>query len=240
MKTAGILLFCTGKYIKFLDNYVTSCEKNFLPDVKKKYFIFTDSEVNFPETVNYQYIFQAKLGWPYDTLKRYEIVYDKKELFEGMDFLLMTNANFVYNEVVMSDEIFPNEQDNWFASIDHPNWYDKDNYRDFPYEGRQESVAYVAPEERRKYLQACLVIGRTPEFLDLAKFVKEESAKDLARGIMGMYWDESYVNKYWITKQPKVLPPNYSYPETYNIPGPKKIIMLEKGLHGGHDFLRSA
>jgi hypothetical protein len=239
MKTIGILLFCTGKYVKFLDNYITSCEKFFLPDVKKKYFIFTDNQPELPDGISYQYIQQPKLGWPYDTLKRYEIAYDQKHIFEGIDYLIMTNANFVYNETVISEEIFPTEQENWLASIDHPNWYDKNNYSEFPYEGRVQSTAYVAPEDRRKYLQACLVLGRTQEFLQLAKYVKEQSAIDLANGIIGMYWDESYINKYWLSFPPKILPPNYSYPETYNIPGPKKIIMLEKGLHGGHDFLRS-
>ena len=128
---------------------------------------------------------------------------------------------------------------NWLASVDHPNHFDKTDYHNFPYEGNPASTAYVAPEDRKKYLQACFVLGRKKEFFELSKFVEEQSEIDLQNNLIGVFWDESYVNKYWLNITPKILSPAYAYPELYNIPFSKKIVQLEKGLYGGHSYLRS-
>jgi hypothetical protein len=236
----GIALFCTGKYRMFLDEYVKSCEKYFLPTVKKTYFIFTDDAVLF-DNVSYEHIPLKKIGWPLDTLKRYAIINQYENLFNEMDYILVTNVNMIFADTVEEQEIFPTENDNWLASVDHPNHYDKTDYINFPYEKNPASTAYVPPEDRGKYLQACFVLGRKKEFFELAKYVEEQSEIDLQNSFIAIYWDESYINKYWVNVPPRILSPAYSLPDprAYNFPFPPKIIQLEKGLHGGHDFLRS-
>ena len=236
----GIALFCTGKYRMFLDEYVKSCEKYFLPNTQKTYFIFTDDPVSF-ENISYRYIEQKKIGWPLDTLKRYAIINQHENLFDEMDYILVTNANFVFNELTEEHEVIPLENDNWLASVDHPMYFDKEMTTELPYERNPESSAYVAFGDEKKYLQACFVLGRKQEFFQLSRYVEFESEKDLKKNFISRFWDESYINKYWLTISPRVLPPSYCYPDprVYSINADKKIIMLEKGLYGGHDFLRS-
>ena len=51
MKIA-ILYICTGKYNIFWKDFYTSCEKNFIPNSEKHYFVFTDAENIDFEKVN--------------------------------------------------------------------------------------------------------------------------------------------------------------------------------------------
>ena len=81
----GFALFCTGKYRMFLDGYIKTCEEKFLKNSHKKYFIFTDEEVVLDEGIDYQWIPLQKMGWPYDTLRRYATINKHKEIFNDMD-----------------------------------------------------------------------------------------------------------------------------------------------------------
>ncbi len=236
----GFALFCTGKYRMFLDGYIKTCEEKFLKNSHKKYFIFTDEEVVLDEGIDYQWIPLQKMGWPYDTLRRYAMINKHKEVFNDMDYLLSTNVNMIFNEEVTEEELLPTEQDNWMASVHHPNWFDKEDATQFPYERNPISTAYVAPEESGRYLQACFIVGRREEFLKMSQYVEEQSELDIANhNFIAIYWDESYINKYWLSNPPRILSPSYAYPELYNIDAPKKVLQIEKGLHGGHSYLRS-
>jgi hypothetical protein len=176
----GFAIFCTGKYRMFLDKYVKTCEEKFLKNSHKKYFIFTDEEVILDGEIDYQWIPLQKMGWPYDTLRRYAVINKHKEVFDDMDYLLSTNVNMYFNEEVTEDEIIPTEEHGWMASVHHPNWFDKEDTTQFPYERNSISTAYVAPEESGRYLQACFIVGRKEEFLKMSQYVEEQSELDIS------------------------------------------------------------
>lgn len=238
----GIALFCTGKYVMFLDQYIKTCEENYLPNTNKKYYIFTDSEVKLENNINYEHIFQEKLGWPLDTLKRYEIINKYKDRFSDMDYISVTNANVIFPVKVYEDEVLPTAEGGWMSTIAHPWWYDKTDNTQYPFERNPVSTAYVAPGEGQMYYQACFIVGRNQEFFKLASFVEEQSNIDMEKNFIAIYWDESYINRYWVNNPPTKLSPAYCHPdpEVYNIGLTPKIIQLEKGRYGGHGYLREA
>ena len=103
----GILYICTGKYKIFWKDFYLTCEKNFITEAEKHYFVFTDSpKIDFEkQNGNIHRIYQANLGWPDNTLKRYEIFLKSKEKILGMDYLFYLNANLLFLERITADEI---------------------------------------------------------------------------------------------------------------------------------------
>jgi len=77
MKVA-ILYIGIGKYKIFWKDFYSSCEKFFIPEIEKEYFVFTDETELFfnEEKNNIHKIHQENFGWPNNTLKRYEM-FDK-------------------------------------------------------------------------------------------------------------------------------------------------------------------
>jgi predicted unusual protein kinase regulating ubiquinone biosynthesis (AarF/ABC1/UbiB family) len=62
--------------------------------------------------------------------------------------------------------------------------------------------------------------------------------KDLDKGIIAMWHDESHLNNYFSKNIPKSLDSGYIYPESSNIPFDKKIIQLDKRLQSDFKNLR--
>lgn len=62
----AILYVCTGEYVIFWKDFFTSCEKYFIPEMRKEYYVFTDSDaIEFEnENTHIHKIFQKNLGWP--------------------------------------------------------------------------------------------------------------------------------------------------------------------------------
>ena len=71
----AILYIATGRYITFWNDFFKSAEKYFITEATKHYFVFTDSQnpIEGEDTKRVERIYQQKLGWPYDTLMRFEI-----------------------------------------------------------------------------------------------------------------------------------------------------------------------
>src|SRR5436190_14825250 len=84
----GLCIVATGKYIAFVKPLLDSAEQYFCPHHKKTYFIFTDgTQSDIDDLMNSSYgdniviTYQKRLGWPYDTLMRFAIYNEHKNLF---------------------------------------------------------------------------------------------------------------------------------------------------------------
>lgn len=88
------------------------------------------------------------------------------------------------------------------------------------------------------YFQGCLSGGGTKEYLTMSEDIKGMIDLDLSKNIIGKWHDESYMNKYFQAHPPQILSPSYAYPESSKFPFSPKIIQLDKGKAGGHEFLR--
>lgn len=236
-KTIGIVYICTGKYIQFLEDFLSTAEVNFLPNHKKEYFIFTDSQLDNPDPNKFHIISQEKLGWPYDTLNRFHIINNNiGSEINHIDYIYFCNANLIINEPI-DENILPNLEYN-MVGVNHPGQYKLSN-TEFTYERNPNSLAYIPLGEGKYYYQGCLFGGTKDAFLKMSKELQKNIDIDLSKDIIALWHDESHLNNYFYKFPPKTLDPSYANPEAFYIPFEKKIIQLDKNKLGGHDFLRN-
>ena len=219
----GLVIMATGKYIQFVEPLVKSAEKYFCTDDNVTYFIFTDQEpVPLPNTV---YIYQDRLGWPYDTMNRYHTYYKNLEVFETQDYLFASDADMLFVSDV-GREILGER----VATI-HPGFINKRG----TYETRIKSKAYVSRDEGKYYFAGGFYGGSKKEFLHIIKTNSDNIDRDLNQGIIAVWHDESHWNRYCIDYPPTViLSPSYCYPESWCLNYQKKLLALDKN----HDKMR--
>ena len=109
MSKIAILYICTGRYDVFFPDFYQTAEQLFLNNHTKHYFVFTDSTTltqQYKEHTNITFIHQNKLGWPYDTLMRYEMFLKSKHLFENFDYIFFLNANYVCIKSLIANQLY--------------------------------------------------------------------------------------------------------------------------------------
>jgi hypothetical protein len=230
----GILIICTGKYDIFFKDLYESSEKYFLKNHKKTYYVFTDG--NIPENENIKKFYQKSLGWPHNTLKRFEMFNKIGEQLINEDYLFFLNANMLFTDEV-NEEVIPKEDNNFLMGVNHPGFFNT-NKENFSYERRPESVFYIPLDKGKYYYQGCFNGGSSKEFLKMSKILDDMINTDLSNGIMPIWHDESALNWYYLDKSPLLVDSSYAYPEGWSIPFNKKIIQRNKNNYGGYDYLR--
>lgn len=234
----GILYICTGKYVVFWKNFYLNCEKYFLPGQEKMYFVFTDAEAIFAEKKsNIQKFYQENLGWPNDTLLRFEIFLKMEPGLKKCDYLFFLNANMKFIRKINND-ILPDENDDGLVAVLHPGFFSKQN-EDFVYERNTASTAYIAHGQGKHYFMGGFNGGKTDSYLQLIRTLNTNIHKDLDNNLIAIWHDESHLNHYLLDKNPKILTPEYGFPENSKIPFLPKVIILNKNKFGGNDFLRN-
>jgi len=230
----GILIICIGKYKIFFDDLYKSSENFFFNGYKKTYYVFTDGNIN--EYENVKKIYQENLGWPNNTMMRFEM-FNKinKELLEE-DYLFFLNANMIFEETV-GIEVIPKKEHNFLMGVIHPGYFNK-GIKEYPYERRNESTLYIPIGNGKHYFQGCFNGGRSKEFLNMSSILSEKINEDLKNGIIPIYHDESALNWYYSNIEPLSIDSGYSYPGNLKIPFTKKIVQRNKLDYGGYEFLR--
>lgn len=236
MVKVAILYICTGKYDIFWKDFFKTSESYFLPDCEKQYFVFTDAtSISYQNNPRIHKIYQQKLGWPFDTLKRFEIFLKAEEKLRNFDYLFFLNANMRFVDRV-DESILPSHEEGLLAVL-HPYFYNKER-SELPYEANPLSAAYIAPDEGKCYFMGGFNGGTSPRYLELIKDISLRIQKDLSKGIIARWHDESHLNKYLLERSVKILTPQYGYPEGFDLDLIPKIIILDKGKFGGHSWLR--
>lgn len=241
VKKIGILYLCTGKYKIFWKEFFKSCEKYLLAleGYKKEYFVFTDaSSIDYEDSKDVHRIYQKHLDWPYITLMRYKIFNMSKALYQNLDYLYFFNANMLCVAPIL-EEFLP-DADRPLVFLIHPGFYNRPR-NEFTYERNTESLASVKNEEGNYYFQGALNGGIRKRYLEMCKSLEENIAKDLKKGIIAIWHDESHLNRYAIDHPDLIKPldPSFGYPEGWDLPFDKKIIIRDKNKFGGHDYLRN-
>jgi len=216
-KKIGLLIVATGRYIQFVKPLVKSAEKHFLTNHEVTYFVFTDGQT--PDMPNIVKIHQERLGWPYDTMMRYEMYYNAKDLLEKMDYLFACDADMLFVDTV-GEEILGAQ-----VATQHPGFVGKRG----TYETRKKSTAYIAPHEGKHYFAGGFNGGSSQEFLKRSRIMTENIHKDLEKNIVAVWHDESHLNRYLVDNPPTViLTPSYCYPERWKLPYHKRLLALDK------------
>lgn len=213
----GLLIMATGKYIQFVPPLVQSAKKHFLKGDDVTFYVFTDQP--FTPMENVVTIYQKRLGWPKDTLMRYEAYYNNQEYFAEEDYLFACDADMLFVNTV-GREILGNR----VATI-HPGFYNKRG----SYETNPNSKAYVSEKEGAHYYCGGFYGGKFSDFIKILETNISNINDDLSRGLIAVWHDESHWNRYCIDNPPtKILSPSYCYPESWSLPFPKKLIALDK------------
>lgn len=224
----GILYICTGEYIAFWEKFYKSFEKFFLPESYKEYFVFTDASSIYDEQNNDRIhrIYQENLGWPGNTLFRYQIFMKQKERLKKFDWLYFLNANAICKQTIR-EEFMPAEG---LLFVQHPGYFNKSSFR-FPYEHRKKSTAYIPYGKGKTYICGGVNGGESKKFLRLIEELSARIDQDYKNGIIAKWHDESQINKYMLQlkeEEYKVLSPSYCYPEDWDIPFEEIITILNK------------
>lgn len=241
-KTIGILYICTGKYSIFWKDFYLSCEKYFIPNIRKEYFVFTDAaEIEFSSSSRHIHVFHQKnLGWPQNTLMRYEIFLSQQQDIAKTDYVFFFNANTLFMREISDADFLPAPAaGEALVAARHPYYYKKKNDK-FPYERRENSRAYIPYGIGQQYVQGSINGGLSEHFLAAAKVMNENIVADQALGLVALWHDESHWNKYVLSRNDvKILPPSYVYPEGSFFFFRKIIMLRNKAKYGGHTFLRA-
>lgn len=235
MKIA-IVYICTGKYSIFWKDFFSSSEKYFLEQYEKHYYVFTDDKtINCEDNVSV--INRESGGFPYDSLKRFEMFVKIEENLKRSDFVFFFNSNMVLLKPV-GTEILPVSEISDLIGVIHPGYFRKMPIL-YPYERNRRSSAYVPPGKGKYVYYMGSVIGGTSEkFMELSHQCHEWTESDLQAGIIPIYHDESYLNKYFSINNPCELDPGYAYPEGWKLPFDQKIQLINKVFHGGKYFVK--
>lgn len=252
MKIALLCIY-TGRYDIFFDKFFTSCEKYFCPSNEKHYFVFTDSD-NIAQSDKITKVYQDNIGWPFNTLYRYRMFLRVKHLLKTYDKVAFFNGNTLFITQIDFTEFFGNEAKSLVAVIHagphgnskkYPGTYDKNLplLGPVPFEKRKESLAYTYNEVH--YFMGSINAGSTACFLSICELLSNNIEIDLNNGIMAIGHDESHWNAYInnnfneLQSDLHILPQSFSYPEGWDIPFEKKLILIDKNKRGGIANLRN-
>lgn len=229
----GILIICTGKYSIFFESLYESCEKFFLKDHKKTYYVFTESEIS--NNANVVKIHQQHSTFPNDTLKRFHMFNSIKDKLCEEDYVFFLNANMLCIDLI-GDEIFPNESHGGLMAVQHPGFEGRP-INEYTYERNLNSNFYIPYGDGIYYYQGNFNGGRSGDFLRMSELLAGLIDDDESKGIIPIWWDESAMNWYLKNKTPLMVSKQYASPEGWNIPN-TKIMNRDKNKFGGHTYLR--
>ena len=218
----------TSKYLDFFPKYYESIEEYFVPDAEKTFLVFTDGEIDdVPDNVKVYH--QEHLEWPYITLKRFEIINKARKEIEKNDWFVFLDADTrVVSEITKED--FFDRCCQWSVDevplfgVQHP----CEHLRMAPhtkcpgaFETNLESEAGISEEELKDnmpmYVQGCFWGGQRLPALTMIDELEARVNRDLEKGIVAKWHDESHINKYFEERWGDVhrFGPDYAFPEVF-------------------------
>lgn len=227
----GVLIVCTGKYVKFFEPLYRSCQEFFMTDHDVTYYVFTEGEI--PKEPKIRHVYQPVMGWPYDTLMRFEMFLKVKEELLNEDYLFFMNANMLCVDKV-GEEILPKEEHSYLMAVQHPGFINR-SIDDYTYERNPNSNFYIPYGKGQKYYQGNFNGGRSKEFVEMSEKLLELIKDDLSKGIIPVWWDESALNWYLLDKTPLATSVQYAAPQGWGIENPK----IQNRNKGDYSLIRT-
>lgn len=239
----GILYIATGRYICFWEEFYKTATQFLFPKHDVHYFVFTDANsVEFEENENVTKIFAQSSKWPISVCDKYATLLSGKEYYKDCDYLFHFNANMKFIAPI-EDELLPKEENEYVCVGEWLNHKLRGEADKFPYERNPESSAYIPYGEGKHYYMGGVHGGRTQEYISMCEALEKSIRKDFNNGIIALWHDESHINKYFLDKNPYIIPPEYAYPENWkhkDVRKNAKALLLDKKhwKYGGHSYLR--
>lgn len=239
----GILYIATGRYICFWKEFYETAKKFLFPNHDVRYFVFTDANlIEHERNADVTKVFAQSSKWPISVCDKYSTILSARELYKDFDYLFFYNANVKFVAPI-GDEILPKEENGYLAGCEWANYIYRKDIENFPYDRNENCTAYIAPGEGEHYFMGGLHGGRVEEYIKMCKELDDNTRIDFANGIIAKFHDESQINKYFLNRNPLIIPPNYIMPQNWKIKGYRnniKAVLLKKHhwKYGGHAYLR--
>lgn len=225
----ALLIVATNKYVSFVQPLITSADKHFLPISDVTYCIFTNNPTQFNTSRQYNNLSIDHEPWPAPTLKRYDYFNQYVDYLKTFDYLYYCDADMKFVDTVDTEILGE------LVATLHPGFWDQLNLQ-FSYERRSNCKAYIPYGEGNAYYAGGFNGGSSDQFLKMAKTIVSWRKEDEQNGLIPVWHDESYMNKYMYLNPPsKCLTPSYCYPESWNLPFEKRLLALDKN----HNEMRS-
>jgi len=236
-ETTAILITSTGLFSKLLLNEQLEKIRMFWNSTKTvDVIVFTDSTevLGRKDDPNLIAIRHKQLGWPMDSLQRPGLYLSQEALLKSYTYLFSLDADLVpFKEVTSAIN-------GDLVGLIHPGFRASEP-KDFTFERRPESSAYIAEGEGEHYYQASIYGGKAANILELWKALKSNLEADSAKGLVAVWHEESHLNRYFLEHPPTLqLGASYSFPTGWNIPEESMIIEhRDKKMYGGHQRFRA-
>ena len=228
-----ILTIATNKYMQFVEKLYTDISEKFLPGAEINCLLFTDHEIEEAgDNVRVHYIDHEP--WPMPTLKRYNYFVKEKDFILEHDYCFYLDADMridnLVGEEILADGVVATKHP--YQSLMDPSSQSFDR--------NPKSLAYVPFDQKTvSYYAGGFNGGKTESFIEMSEVIASNVNKDLEKGVVALWHDESHMNRYLIDNPPALeLSPSYCYAEEFygtNYPYEPKIIALKKN----HNELRS-
>lgn len=208
----------TGKYLNYLPNWYQKVQENFLPEIEKHIFIFTDGEVDdAPEKTSIHFLEHKE--WPFITLDRFDTLLSVKNELSAYDWFIFMDADTLVIDKITPKDIF--DENKSLIGVHHPCHYlQMPPHHQFPgsFEVNQLSTACIDnTDDTSVYYQGCLWGGKVPEVLKMIEELDRNIKTDYNKNIISVWHDESHLNKYFCSHKELVntLSSSYAYPEVF-------------------------
>ena len=216
MKLA-VIFIGTNKYLNFLPSWHEACEQYLAPNTEKKYFVFTDGQLEgVPDNIIPYY--QEHLPWPDITLHRFGTILKAKDQLEEYDYVLFLDADMRIVDTVKEEDLFSDKK---YIGVHHPcHFMGMNPHTKFPgaFETDSRSCAAISEEDDiSTYWQGCLWGGKVPDVIGMIEELDSRVKRDDEQGIVAVWHDESQMNKFFIENKSEVhtLGPQFAYPEVF-------------------------
>jgi histo-blood group ABO system transferase len=214
-----LVVVATGRYIEFVAPLLRSAQQHVVGLTKA--FVLTDVRPAKEVGSEVVWLPWGRTPWPFGSLLRYRALTAYADVLSEVDVVLHIDAdmNFV-GPVDVSTTM-------GLFAVQHPGLVGTPP-TELPYERRRESHAYVAAGEGERYVAGGVQGGSTAEDLAACHLMAEWLQRDLERGVVPVWHDESTWNRYCITYPPAVvLPVEYCTPDLAHSTG-ARIIAITK------------
>lgn len=238
----AILYIATGRYNIFWEYFYRSAEQFLLKDCEKHFFIFSDSlDYLVGEDQNdVTRIEQRKMGWPFDTLLRFEIFLSIENQLQNFDYVFFFNGNTEILSEIRAVDLLPLSIHQKLVFAHQPHLF-HNKINKYTYERNPESLAYIPYNCGHSYFTGALNGGEVSSYLEMCKVLAKNIQIDLSNNIIALWHDESHLNHYALNRNDiKILPPYFTRGETEYWKTHSKVMFSDKThfRFGGHAYLR--
>jgi hypothetical protein len=241
--TIAITFWGTQKYLNFFSNWYDSIENNFIPDVDKKYFVFTDGKFEGEVPENIKVVNIPHYGFPDTFFKTFEKLLEIESECKDCEWLITIDADMIVHDKVTFEEFFGYDDTKKYLGVHHPCHYLKMSPHDrLPgcFDTNKKSNACVEPGmDLSIYWQTCLWGGKVPYIFDMMRQIDFWTKDDLSKSVTSRFYEESYINKFYILNKNEVitLGPEFAFPESFErfCSFPKKIVHISKDNKQYHE-----